>query len=194
MAVARSQAALTEGGGEQAGSHETGRRITAMALSPNAQHFAAVCLGGVLCVWDAQSRLLLKSLVERPTALHKMEFESVTFTHDGARLVVAGAVRHRNELVPGLEANVHKLISGFIREYSLDLSPLSSSSVPSTQLTALHTLHLGRGPLTSLTPAWFQPRAPAAEASRSRPGMGYVFARVPSPLARLLIQVSRILL
>ena len=70
MAVARSQAALTEGGGEQAGSHETGRRITAMALSPNAQHFAAVCLGGVLCVWDAQSRLLLKSLVERPTALH----------------------------------------------------------------------------------------------------------------------------
>lgn len=161
-------------------------RITAMALSPNAQYLATVCLGGVVCVWDAQSKQLLKHHVERLPGQHKVEFESVAFTHDGARLVVAGAVRHRHELVAGLEVNVHKLISGFIREYTLELCNIqaarfvTSQVVTSSQTTTLQTLHVGRGPLTALTPAWSEPVSPSA-AEPSPAGAGFVFARVPPP-------------
>jgi len=126
-------------------------RVVALALSPDGQLLAAVCQGGGLCVWDARSKELVKSWMDTPQGDHMHHFLSVAFTHDGARLVVGGALRHRHQLVPGIEGIEHKLVCGFVREYDL---ASCAAKVAGSAPALIQTLKLGTGSITSLATAW----------------------------------------
>ena len=144
------------------------------------QLLAAVNERGAWGVWDTVSKQQVRAGLARGGGSHLYECLAVVFTHDGARVMVAGAVRERDKLVAGLDENVHPVVGGFVQEVEIATRGAEGAGAGSS---ALQNLPLFAGPIASLVTAW---RAPAKTniakiADQGAPagaGRGVVLARM----------------
>ena len=128
-------------------------------------------------MWDTVSKQQVRAGLARGGGSHLYECLAVVFTHDGARVMVAGAVRERDRLVAGLDENVHPVVGGFVQEVEMATRGGEGAGAASP---TLQSLPLFAGPIASLVAAW---RAPAktntaGQGAPAGAGRGVVLARM----------------